>query len=336
MMERCFEVAQRGADKGELPFGAVIVCQGQVIAEATNCVSSEGDVTRHAELVALSSAQKALKRKRLQDCTLYSIVEPCPMCSFPAREARIGRVVFALSSPVMGGYSKWDVLKDDDLSSKLPEVFGPPPEIVSGLLAAQAEQVWSRWHPLAWRIIKRRGCIGALADLPKRHAAAPRPLLSWSALAAFLAAPALSVSNTILRSRGGHARRGSRLFFGALRDGQSTDRGQGLQKVRDDHLRSLSIDLVALAKCTAEQFLLGAGTPGQGRDDPQQRNKESRPAGEGERFAHGEQCKAQIDGMSHQAIRAGCHEPGALICFGREAPSGTKLGMADDDEGGAR
>jgi tRNA(adenine34) deaminase len=67
MMERCFEVAQRGADKGELPFGAVIVCQGQVIAEATNCVSSEGDVTRHAELVALSSAQKALKRKRLQD-----------------------------------------------------------------------------------------------------------------------------------------------------------------------------------------------------------------------------------------------------------------------------
>jgi tRNA(adenine34) deaminase len=207
MMERCIELAQRGADKGELPFSAVIVSRGQVVAEATNCVSSEGDVTRHAEIVALSKAQKVLKRKRLQDCTLYTIVEPCPMCSFPAREARIGRVVFALSSPVMGGYSKWDVLKDADLSSKLPEVFGPPPEIVSGLLSAQAEQVWSRWHPLAWRIMKRRGCIGALADPPERHAAAPRPVICWSGLVSYMAAPALSISKAILRVCGGSRRR---------------------------------------------------------------------------------------------------------------------------------
>jgi len=207
MMERCLELAQRGADKGELPFGAVIVSRGQVVAEATNCVSAEGDVTRHAELVALSEAQKVLKRKWLQDCTLYSIVEPCPMCSFPAREARIGRVVFALSSPVMGGFSKWDVLKDDDLSSKLPEVFGPPPEIISGLLSAQAERVWSRWHPLAWRIMKRRGCIGAPADLPQRHAGALSPLVSWNVLVALLAAPTLRISRAILRSRGGPRRR---------------------------------------------------------------------------------------------------------------------------------
>lgn len=203
MMERCLEVARLGAKKGELPFGALIVSQGEVIAEATNRVSSESDVTRHAELVALSAAQKVLNRKRLQDCTLYSIVEPCPMCSFSSREARIGRVVFALSSPVMGGYSKWDVLKDDDLSNKLPEVFGPPPEIISGLLAAQAEQVWSQWNPLAWRFIKRRGCFGSAAELPERHAAAPRPIFSWAALTAFLAAPALAVSKAFLRSRAG-------------------------------------------------------------------------------------------------------------------------------------
>lgn len=207
MMERCLELAQRGVDNGELPFGAVIVSRGEIIAEATNCVSSEGDITRHAELVALSEAQKVLKRKRLQDCTLYTIFEPCPMCSFPAREARIGRVVFALSSPVMGGFSKWDVLKDDDLSRKLPEVFGPPPEIVSGLLSAQAEQVWRRWHPLAWHIMKRRGCIGPVADLPERHTAASHPAVSWSTLVAILAAPALSVSRAILRPRGGSRRR---------------------------------------------------------------------------------------------------------------------------------
>lgn len=203
LMERCLEVARLGAKKGELPFGALVVSRGEVIAEATNRVLSESDVTRHAELVALSEAQKILKRKRLQDCTLYSIVEPCPMCSFSSREVRIGRVVFALSSPVMGGYSKWDVLKDDDLSNKLPEVFGPPPEIVSGLLAAQAEQVWCEWHPLAWRFMKRRGCFGSAADLPERHAAAPRPMFSWAALTAFLAAPALSVSKAFLRSRAG-------------------------------------------------------------------------------------------------------------------------------------
>ena len=203
MMERCVELARHGATKGELPFGAIIVSRGRVIAEATNCVSSERDVTRHAELVALSEAQKVLKRKRLQDCTLYSIVEPCPMCSFPAREARIGRVVFALSSPVMGGYSKWNVLKDDDLSNRLPEVFGPPPEIVSGLLSAQAEQVWRQWNPLAWHFMKRRGCVGLAADLPARHAAAPRSMISLTALAAILAAPALSVSKAFLRSRAG-------------------------------------------------------------------------------------------------------------------------------------
>src|SRR5262252_8398627 len=169
MMARCLDVAQLGAKRGELPFGALIVSRGQVIAEATNRVSSEGDVTRHAELVALSEAQKVLKRKRLQDCTLYSIVEPCPMCSFPAREARIGRVVFALCSPVMGGYSKWDVLKNEDLSSKLPEVFGPPPEIICGLLAAQAEQVWNHWNPLAWHFMKQRGCVASAADPPVRH-----------------------------------------------------------------------------------------------------------------------------------------------------------------------
>jgi tRNA(adenine34) deaminase len=101
----------------------------------------------------------------------------------------------------MGGYSKWDVLRDDDLSNRLPEVFGPPPEIVSGLLAAQAEQVWSQWHPLAWHFMKRRGCFGSAADLPERHAAAPRPMFSWAALTAFLAAPALSVSKAFLRSR---------------------------------------------------------------------------------------------------------------------------------------
>ena len=157
MMKRCLELAQHGVEKGELPFGAVIVSRGRVIAEATNCVSSEGDVTRHAELVALSEAQKVLKRKRLPDCTLYSIVEPCPMCSFAIREARIGRVVFALKSPLMGGSSRWNVLGDEVLSSSMPEVFAPPPNVLAGLLGKEAARVWRRWNPIVWGIIRLRG-----------------------------------------------------------------------------------------------------------------------------------------------------------------------------------
>ena len=201
MMERCLELARQGVKQGELPFGAVIAFRGQVISEATNHVSSECDVTRHAELVALSEAQKILRQKRLPDCTLYSIVEPCPMCSFPTREARIGRVVFAISSPIMGGFSRWDVLSDNSLSSKLPEVFGPAPEIVSGLLSQRAEQVWRDWNPLAWRFMRRRGCFGRAAEQTSCHAGAPRPTFSWNALADILAAPALSVSNVFLRRR---------------------------------------------------------------------------------------------------------------------------------------
>jgi tRNA(adenine34) deaminase len=200
MMMRCLQLAERGAGNGELPFAAVVASRGEVIAESANRVSSERDVTRHAEIVALSKAQKVTNRRRLTDCTLYSIVEPCPMCSFPAREARIGRVVFALSSPIMGGHSRWNVLRDAGLSTKLPEVFGPPPEIVSGFLSEEAEQVWRQWSPLAWRFMKRRGCFGT-EDSIHLHAAARRPIRLWPILTALLVAPALSASKALSRRR---------------------------------------------------------------------------------------------------------------------------------------
>ncbi|WP_166299292.1 nucleoside deaminase [Bradyrhizobium sp. 2S1] len=145
MMERCLELARQGVKQGELPFGVVIASRGQVIAEATNRVSSECDVTRHAELAALSEAQKILRRKRLPHCTLYSIVEPCPMCSFPAREARIGRVVFAISSPVMGGFSKWD--------ESWSQLFGQRPRKLSGFLPGYAEG-GATWFAI-WVLIDR-------------------------------------------------------------------------------------------------------------------------------------------------------------------------------------
>ena len=88
---------------------------------------------RHAEILAISEAQRVLGRSDLSDCTIYSNVEPCPMCSFPIRETRIGRVVYAISSPMMGGFSKWNVLGDNEISNVMPQVFGDAPEVAAGL-----------------------------------------------------------------------------------------------------------------------------------------------------------------------------------------------------------
>jgi tRNA(adenine34) deaminase len=161
MMRRCIELSKLGAGQGEFPFAA-IVCRGEaILAEATNRVAAERDITRHAELVAVSRAQKAIGKTKLTNCTLYTNVEPCVMCAFPLREARMSKVVFALKSPLMGGYSRWNVLADRAMSDAMPEAFGSPTEVVVGLLAEEAEQVWRDWNPLIWGIIKRRGCFEA-------------------------------------------------------------------------------------------------------------------------------------------------------------------------------
>lgn len=160
MMDRCIRLSETATQRGELPFAALI-CRGHdVVAEATNRVVHDGDVTRHAEMVAISEAQKILKRRDLADCTLYTTVEPCAMCSYAIRETRIGRVVYSIKSPIMGGLSKWNVLRDAQLSHALPEVFGSVPEVIAGLLRRKAEKVWAMWNPLFWSAIKLRGYLG--------------------------------------------------------------------------------------------------------------------------------------------------------------------------------
>jgi tRNA(adenine34) deaminase len=161
MMERCICMSKTAVQRGEFPFACVICKDSDVVVESTNQVALESDVTRHAELVAVSEAQKILGRKDLSGCTLYSTIEPCAMCSFPIRETRISRVVFAISSPMMGGYSKWNVLRDPEISRVMPEAFGPVPEVISGLSRRAAEKVWWTWNPLIWWVIKQRGCFGA-------------------------------------------------------------------------------------------------------------------------------------------------------------------------------
>lgn len=159
MMARCVELSRIAVAKGEYPFGTVIARDGKIVAEAINHTVRDGDVTRHAEVIALSQAQKAIGREQLRHCTLYTNIEPCAMCSYCIREAWIGRIVFALASPVMGGVSKWNILRDDDMASRMPQIFAAVPEIVSGVLLQEAQQAWRDWSPLGWEMIKLRGLL---------------------------------------------------------------------------------------------------------------------------------------------------------------------------------
>jgi len=130
---------------GEYPFGSLVARGETVLAEGINHSVRETDESRHAEIIAIARARRIVGKKSLRDCTLYSTVEPCAMCSFCIRAAGIGRVVFALHSPVLGGMSRWDILQDKTLSRRLPFLFCPPPEIVTGI---SAEEVQKRMEQL--------------------------------------------------------------------------------------------------------------------------------------------------------------------------------------------
>jgi len=159
MMRRCLALAAQSSKEREYPFGAVVVRKGKILAEATNRVARDCDVTRHAEIVAITEAQQLLGDTDLSDCTLYSNVEPCALCSYAIREARFGKVVFALRSPVMGGFSRWNILNDGDLSTTMPQVFEPPPEVVAGVLAKEADSVLRQVAPVVWAYVRANGLL---------------------------------------------------------------------------------------------------------------------------------------------------------------------------------
>ena len=101
-MKEALKEAKRALDKDEVPIGAVIVCQGTIIARAHNLTEQLTDVTAHAEMQAFTSAANHIGGKYLQDCTLYVTVEPCVMCAGASFWAQIGRVVYGASDPKRG------------------------------------------------------------------------------------------------------------------------------------------------------------------------------------------------------------------------------------------
>lgn len=94
--------ARLAADEGEIPIGAVVVAAGRVLGRGHNQTELLGDVTAHAEMLAISAAARTLGGKYLTGCTLYVTVEPCPMCAGAIGWSQLGRIVYGTPDPKRG------------------------------------------------------------------------------------------------------------------------------------------------------------------------------------------------------------------------------------------
>lgn len=134
-MRRALELAQLAAERGEVPVGAVLVRDSEVVGEGFNCPISSNDPTAHAEIRALRDAGQRLGNYRLPDTTLYVTLEPCPMCAGALVHARVARVVYAAHDPRSGAAgSVFDLLPSDSR-------FNHHTDCEGGLLAAEAGEL---------------------------------------------------------------------------------------------------------------------------------------------------------------------------------------------------
>ena len=130
-MQRALELARAAEAEGEVPVGAVLVKDGEIVAEGFNQPISSCDPTAHAEIVALRGAAARVENYRLPGTTLYVTLEPCPMCAGAMVHARVGRLVFAAADPRTGSAgSVFDLVRSEELNHRL--------EVESGVLADES------------------------------------------------------------------------------------------------------------------------------------------------------------------------------------------------------
>ena len=137
-MEIALEEARKAFDLGEVPVGAVVTRDGRILAQAHNLRETESDPTAHAERLVLTLAGKALGTWRLDGCTLYVTLEPCPMCAGAIVQSRIARVVYGAADPKAGACdSLYRLVSDPRLNHRA--------EIRRGLLAEPSSELLSRF-----------------------------------------------------------------------------------------------------------------------------------------------------------------------------------------------
>ena len=122
-MRLALDEARAAAAEDEVPVGAIVVVGGRVIASAHNQREQLADPTAHAEMIALTQAAAALGSWRLEDCTLYVTLEPCPMCAGAILQARVPRVVWGAADPKAGAVeSLYRLFEDARLNHRVEHV----------------------------------------------------------------------------------------------------------------------------------------------------------------------------------------------------------------------
>jgi len=132
-MREALKEAQKAAEKDEVPIGAVVVCQNQIIARAHNLTETLNDPTAHAEMQAITSAANYLGGKYLDQCTLYVTVEPCPMCAGALYWAQLGRLVLGANDHKRG-FSLFE-----------RNILHPKTDVVTGVLKDECSSLVSNF-----------------------------------------------------------------------------------------------------------------------------------------------------------------------------------------------
>ena len=133
-MQEALAEARSAAATGEVPIGAVLVHEGQILARSGNRTIRDCDPTAHAEIVALREAARFLGNYRLADTTLYVTIEPCSMCSGAILQARVPRLVYGADDPKGGAVrSCFEILSHPRLNHQV--------EVTSGVLAAECAAI---------------------------------------------------------------------------------------------------------------------------------------------------------------------------------------------------
>jgi tRNA(adenine34) deaminase len=132
-MHFALQQAELAFDEGEIPVGALVVCQNQIIAKGYNQTEKLQDVTAHAEMLALTAASNKMGSKYLKECTLYVTLEPCVMCAGAIFWSQIGRIVWGASDEKRG------------CQRVQPAIIHPKTQISTGVLQADCEEILKRF-----------------------------------------------------------------------------------------------------------------------------------------------------------------------------------------------
>jgi len=128
-MKQALQEAHKASERDEVPIGAVVVCQGRIIARGHNLTETLIDVTAHAEIQAITAAAGFLGGKYLTDCTLYVTVEPCVMCAGALGWSQISRIVFGAADEKRG------------FQRFAPAALHPKTEVISGVLEEECSKL---------------------------------------------------------------------------------------------------------------------------------------------------------------------------------------------------